>query len=108
MEDKSNSRPKGFLSTLPAKLAALIGGGLAVLNITPTAAAKPVMPSNHMGATELAMPSGKLPPKLVLKPAANGQLLLAQHDSHASHDSHSSHGSHSSHSSHSSHTSGGF
>ena len=45
---------------------------------------------------------------LILEPASDYTMGLADHYSHSSHSSHGSHGSHSSHSSHSSHYSSRF
>lgn len=113
-KDKTTEKP--FIRTLPGKLAALIGGGLAALNGAPALDATPVLPDNsnanarYEPAASITKP---LPEKLILRQAGTGFKMIAQHDSHSSHSSHtshsshSSHGSHSSHSSHSSHVSGG-
>lgn len=109
--EKDKTKEKSLISTLPGKLTALIGGGLALLNGSVSLDAKPVLPDlSHAITTEVVTTSTAkpLPAKLILRHAGPGYKIIAQHDSHSSHSSHSSHGSHSSHSSHSSHTSGGF
>lgn len=87
-------------SKIPAKIALLLGSGLTILSGTPAVNAAPNTTSlSPETDSVLSVTNERTAPKLVLKPASNGDLLLAQHDSHSSHDSHASHASH---------TSGGF
>jgi hypothetical protein len=104
MAQKPPENPRG---KMPAKLAALIGGGLVLLNGSPigNAGSNPTTSTveGTPDASKLYSKSGT--PKLILKQLNDGYKLVAQHASHDSHSSHSSHDSHSSHSSHSSHDS---
>lgn len=101
------AKPKGPFTNVPAKLAVLLGGGLAILNGLPTADAISIDVSLPTAKTELLAGSAtrRLPSKLTIKQFKTGFKMIAQHDSHTSHDSHSSHSSHNSHSSHDSHSS---
>jgi hypothetical protein len=101
------SKNTGIFAKLPARLAILIGSGLAILNGAPRLDAKIALTEVPGVKTEFPSASVRrpLPPKLILKHVGNGYKMIAQHDSHSSHSSHSSHASHSSHSSH---VSGGF
>ena len=104
-EKAKNSGP---LSKISEKVAALIGGGLAILSGTSTVDAKTVMPKAPSDAISTTVGSSlvkALPPKLTIKQFTTGFKIIAQHDSHTSHSSHDSHASHDSHSSHDSHAS---